>query len=284
MDTFDPARLRARLQQAPPPLPGAAGAAPPPSRWSLRAMGAAFPELADYSLSGLWRLARRAGLRLRAAAVEQFSPDPAYAAKVARIDACLREAARQPGRSVALWLDEMGFNHWPDPGRDWQPSAPAAPALARHRPAKPKPWRIVAALDTLTGRVLAVDGYIVGRRQVGQCYRRISAAYPEAERIYVIQDNWRIHTHPDVTAVLAKDPRLEPVWLPTYASWLNPIEKLWRWLRQAVLRLHRHSDDWATLLGRVRAFLAQFAHGSTELLTYVGLNGAGRWAQAVHGR
>ena len=29
-------------------------------------------------------------------------------------------------------------------------------------------------------------------------------------------------------------PRIEPVWLPTYAPWLNPIEKLWRWLRQEV--------------------------------------------------
>ncbi|MBK7218852.1 MAG: transposase [Candidatus Promineofilum sp.] len=35
--------------------------------------------------------------------------------------------------------------------------------------------------------------------------------------------------------------------LPTYASWLNPIEKLWRWLKQEVIRLHRCADDWPRL-------------------------------------
>ena len=30
--------------------------------------------------------------------------------------------------------------------------------------------------------------------------------------------------------------------LPTYASWCNPIEKLWRQLRQELLHLHRFAD------------------------------------------
>jgi hypothetical protein len=39
-------------------------------------------------------------------------------------------------------------------------------------------------------------------------------------------------------------PQIEPVWLPTSAPWLNPIEKRWRWLGQDVLKLHRLADDW----------------------------------------
>lgn len=97
----------------------------------------------------------------------------------------------------------------------------------------------------------------------------------------MVQDNWSIHTHPDVSAALAQFPRIQPVWLPTYAHWLNPIEKLWRWLRQAVLRLHRLADDWPTLLGRVRAFLNQFAAGSWLLLRYVGLLGNRLLARAT---
>jgi len=45
-------------------------------------------------------------------------------------------------------------------------------------------------------------------------------------------------------------PRIEPVWWPTYAPWLNPIEKLWRWLRQEVRKMHRLADDWDTLRQR----------------------------------
>ena len=59
--------------------------------------------------------------------------------------------------------------------------------------------------------------------------------------------------------------------LPTYASWTNPIEKLWRWLRQEVLHLHRLADRLEELRAEVRRFLDRFALGSLELLRYVGL-------------
>jgi hypothetical protein len=56
-----------------------------------------------------------------------------------------------------------------------------------------------------------------------------------------------------------------------YASWTNPIEKLWRWLKQEVLHLHRLADQWPELQQRVDHLLVQFAHGSKALLRYVGL-------------
>jgi DDE superfamily endonuclease len=80
---------------------------------------------------------------------------------------------------------------------------------------------------------------------------------------------------------LAGSPRITPVWLPTSAPWLNPIEKLWRWLREQVLRLHRLAGDWQTLRERVNAFLSQFAEAGDELLHYVGLLGEGKLAQAL---
>jgi hypothetical protein len=77
-------------------------------------------------------------------------------------------------------------------------------------------------------------------------------------------------------------PRIEPVWLPTYAPWLNPIEKLWRWLRQDVLKMHRLAAHWSELRKRVNTFLDQFAEGSADLLRYVGLSGDGKLASAIH--
>ena len=126
-----------------------------------------------------------------------------------------------------------------------------------------------------------LDNYVVGRKQVIAFYGRLNQIYAQARHIYVIQDNWSIHQHPDVVTALAKFPRLEPIWLPTYAPWLNPIEKLWRWLRQDVLKLHRLAGDWPALRQRVRAFLDQFAAGSHDVLRYVGLLGEGRLAQAL---
>ena len=60
------------------------------------------------------------------------------------------------------------------------------------------------------------------------------------------------------------------VGLPTYAPWLNRIEKLWRYLRQEVLHLHQE-EDFGSLHAHVNTFLDQFAGGSQHLLRYVGL-------------
>ena len=59
--------------------------------------------------------------------------------------------------------------------------------------------------------------------------------------------------------------------LPTYSPWLNPIEKLWRWLKQDVLHLHRSAHNVPALRALVLDFLAPFTHASDELLRYVGL-------------
>ena len=127
-------------------------------------------------------------------------------------------------------------------------------------------------------------------------YTQICQRYPKAERIYLIQDNRAIHFHANLmaallpqTTVFAKPTppkwtgklskkigtlaklRIEIVQLPTYASWTNPIEKLWRWVRQSVIHLHRLSEDWQALQDEVLAFMEQFKGGSQPLLCYVGL-------------
>ena len=144
-------------------------------------------------------------------------------------------------------------------------------------------WRTIDALNARTGQVNYLDAYIVGRAKVIQFYGRLVEAYPQASKLYVIQDNWSIRSHAEVLAALRQWPQIEPVWLPTYAPWLNPIEKLWRWLRQDVLKMHRLASRWSECKERVRTFLNQFAQGSTRLLEYVGLLGSGQLAQMILG-
>jgi transposase len=97
----------------------------------------------------------------------------------------------------------------------------------------------------------------------------LRSAYPE-RTMFLVWDNWPIHQHPEVLAKAAHL-GIEILWLPTYAPWSNPIEKLWRWIRQEVVHHHRLADRWAELKAQVAAFLVRFEHCSTELLCYVGL-------------
>ena len=103
-------------------------------------------------------------------------------------------------------------------------------------------------------------------------------------QVYVLRDNWNVHEHPEVQGALAEMPRLVIVPLPTYAPWLNPIEKLWRWACQRILNRHRMSDQWDELKARMAGFFDQFRHGSRPLLRYVGLLGKGQFARALRRR
>lgn len=145
------------------------------------------------------------------------------------------------------------------------------------------------------GQVLFHQGSEIGVKELVRLYEQVAAVYASARTFYLVQDNWPVHFHPDVLAALqpqtrpwpwhrhanwgtapsAKGRRLNlPIQilpLPTYASWTNPIEKMWRWLKQDVLHLHRLADQWKVLQQRIDHFLTQSALGSTALLRYVGL-------------
>ena len=253
----------------------------PRSRWTLATIRANFDFLGDYSLSGVHRLLARWGLHLRSARVQHYSPDPDYAAKQAHLLSCLSAVAGRRGALALVFVDQMGYYRWPAPAPDWSAGAPALAPLARRAGPNNQQWRTAGALHARTGQVDYQDGYLIGRPQMAAFYRQLDARYAGVGRLSVVQDNWSIHRHRDVLEALEGLPRLQVVWLPTYAPWLNPIEELWRWLPQDVLKMHRLAEDFAGLKQRVRAFLAQFAHGSQDLLRDVGLLGQGKLAPAL---
>jgi len=184
---------------------------PAPSRWTLRTMRASVAWLTEYTVSGVWRVLQACGLGLHAARARLFSPDPDYRRKVRRLHRCLHDAARHPDMVVALFLDEFGSQRWPEVAPTWGGAAAVA-----QRAGTNQQWRTIGALNALTGQVNYLDGYIVGRQQVMAFYFQLDRAYPAVDLLYVIQDNWNIHTHPDVLTGLARYPRIKPVWLPTY--------------------------------------------------------------------
>jgi len=264
---------------------------PPPQgvRWTLQRVQGCFHWLAAYSLSGVSRLLRAWRFGVRQARVQQFSPDAQYDQKVAHLLACLAQVALAPDQCTLLFLDEMGYTAWPEPGLQWAPLAPASPPVAYKQ--LPVAAAAAAAAATATAAAAAtpnnnrqwrvVDDYMVGRQQLIRFYGHLARQYQGYRRLFVVQDNWSVHRHDDVQAALAKWPQMEIVGLPTYAPWLNPIEKLWRWLRQDVLKLHRMAGDFLGLRQQVRDFLGSFAQGWQKLLRYVGLQGEGLLARAL---
>jgi transposase len=277
------AEVEDRLRQPPDGThlePAAATPAKAPCRYRLELVRASFEWLADYTLSGVWRVLQRLGIGWKQGYINYWSPDPQYRSKVRFIEKCLKKVAADPQHNAAIFVDEMSYHRWPTAAPDWWPHAAGYP-LAVHGPSNNTQWRVIGGLNAYTGQVSYLQNYIVGREQVIAFHQQLHQQYRHLENLFVIEDNWNVHTHPDVQAAVAELPNVTMAWLPTYACWLNPIEKLWKWLRQTVLHRHRLSDEWPVLKQRVGAFFDQFRDGSDELLRYVGLLGEGRFAQIL---
>lgn len=87
-----------------------------------------------------------------------------------------------------------------------------------------------------------------------------------------VPGNWpEVPDEPTVEPTAEDSLPIQAVGLPTYAPWLNPIEKLWRYLKQEVVHLHQKAEDFPSLHSQVDALLDRFAGGSEHLLRYVGL-------------
>jgi hypothetical protein len=178
---------------------GLAPQTPPPARWSVRTIRAWVAALADYRLSGVWRLLQRLAVRRRALRDHLYSPDLDDVAKVAHLERCLREAVRHPEEVVVLFLDEMGSYRWPARACDWMLAGPGVAAALVHKAGPTnRQQRLIGALNALTAQVDCLDNYLLGRHQVSAFSRRLDQVYPAARRIYVVQDTWSIHHHDDV--------------------------------------------------------------------------------------
>ena len=243
---------------------------------------------------GLSQLLARLGISYKRGRDYIHSPDPDYAAKLAAITTAREQARSAPEQFILIYLDELTYYRQPTLACAYEALGPLQPLAYRSYRANTAA-RIIAALDDVSGQVVYHQCSHSDVATLARFWFTLRQSYPHAERIDVVVDNWPVHYHPDVLAPLISQHFAWPIprpanWptqpspkakladlpirllpLPTYASWLNPIEKLWRWLKQDILHLHRQSDDWPALKQRIAAFLDHFAHGSPELLRYAGL-------------
>jgi hypothetical protein len=240
------------------------------TRWRLADLGQVIPWLAGKSVPGIRRVLQVLHFGRKQAQKFVRSPDPLFDCKWRAILAAYAQAVAQPERVVLVWLDEVSFYRQPSVAPAYHRRGAGQQPYARQQPGANTQTRVLGGLNALSGQVIYHTWSQVTLPHFCAFASQLRAAYPQAQRIYVVLDNWPTHTSPHALAAFAQQ-RLTPLFLPTYASWLNPIEKLWRWLRQEVIHLHEHANDLAALRQEVRDFLDRFAQGSTDLLRYVGL-------------
>lgn len=264
------------------------------SRWTLASLRSSCEWLDLTTDSGLCQLLHRLHIRYKRGRQHLHSPDPNYDAKLEYLATCYQQVLDDPDHFTFLYLDEFSYYRQPTVARAYAlRGASQSRAPLSHR--TNTRCRAIGAMNARTGQVTYRQAHKTTVAVQRAFYEDIAAAYPQATRIFVAQDNWPNHAHPQVVAPL--EVQQSPFWpntftnwstaerftqpqqplpiqlifLPTYAPWTNPIEKLWHWVKREVLHMHRYSDDWQQLKQRVLHFMSQFALGSTDLLRYVGL-------------
>ncbi len=237
------------------------------SCWRSSDLAQAIPALCAYTRSGICRLLHRQGIHLKRGRLKLHSPDPAYDTKVAAITAALGEARTHPTTHVLLYADEASCYRQPVLGQRWHPSGKEPTALMSHT--SNTRHRICAGVNAVTGDVHWTAGSKVTVAQLCRWLRLIEKTYRH-QTVTIVWDNWPVHAHPKVLAE-AERLHLHILWLPTYAPWLNPIEKCWRWMKQTVLVHHPFADRWGDLVAAIHDFLNRFKNPSPDLLRYIGL-------------
>lgn len=267
------------------------------SRWRLADLLDQSPWLRLHWPQSLGRLLARLDLAYKRGRAYLHSPDPDYVAKLAAVAAARQIAADDPTHHAVLYMDEMTLYRQPTLAPAWAAVGPEQP-LARRSERADTATRIVGAVDAVTGQVHSALTKPTVPNLVRFC-QDLVAAYPEGTQLTVVLDNWPVHFHPDLLVALVPQtspfPCIRPAnwspvphpkavarWgtlalpiqflpLPTYAPWTNPIEKVWRKLRQDLGHLHPWADDLPCLRAALRQWLAGYHAPSPDLLRYVGL-------------
>ena len=90
------------------------------------------------------------------------------------------------------------------------------------------------AIDIIDHKLLIQENKMLNAEATISFFRKIEKAYPKKTKIHVFCDNARYYRNKAVTEHL-KASKIQLHFLPVYSPNLNPIERLWKWMKERVI-------------------------------------------------
>jgi transposase len=146
--------------------------------------------------------------------------------------------ATLPPNEVILYVDEVDIHLNPKIGPDWMLRSTQKSVMT---PGKNQKRYLAGALNARTGRLTWVEAERKNSQLfILQLWQLVGRDYPQAKRIHLILDNYRIHSSLQTNAALARlEGRIVLHFLPPYCPDHNRIERVWRDLHANVTRNHQ---------------------------------------------
>ena len=157
-----------------------------------------------------------------------------------------------PADEVAVYEDEVDIHLNPKIGLDWMNRGQQKEVVT---PGQNEKRYLAGAMNAKTGLLTVVEG----QRKTSWLFITLLDAlvedYPDAGRIHVILDNYRIHDSKITQLALQRyEGRIVLHFLPPYCPNENKIERLWQDLHAEVTRNH-NCATMQDLMRNVRCFL-----------------------------
>ncbi len=153
---------------------------------------------------------------------------------------------------VAVYVDEVDIHLNPKIGPDWMLCGQQKTVLT---PGKNQKRYLAGALDAGSGRLTWVEADHKTSDLFILLLWRLLKEYPQAKRIHVILDNYKIHHSQRTQLALASaGGRISLHFLPPYCPDHNRIERVWKDLHDNVTRNHRCAN-MKQLMTEVHAYL-----------------------------
>jgi len=89
-------------------------------------------------------------------------------------------------------------------------------------------------IDIVSHHIIAQEDTTLNAWATIKFFQKIEEAYPEKNKIHVFCDNARYYKNKEVSNHL-KCSKIELHFLPPYSPNLNPIERLWKWMKEKIL-------------------------------------------------
>jgi transposase len=170
-------------------------------------------------------------------------------------------------KALLLFGDEASFPQWGTLTYTWarrgqQPTVKTS--------GKRKGYKVFGLIEYFTGRLFyhGQEGRLNSATYIA-FLKSVLAYTPHP--IILIQDGARYHTSAETSAFFAQQAaRLQVFQLPTYSPDYNPIEKLWKKIKQQDTHLH-YFPTFEALTDKVEQALLKFANIPEEILALCGL-------------
>lgn len=222
------------------------------THWSTRKMA----EKAGLSHTMVGRIWRTFGLKPHVSKTFKLSPDPQLVDKVRDVVGLYMNP---PANAVVFSVDEKSQIQALERAQPILPMDLGQPERQTHNYIRNGTLDLFAALNVATGEVIArckpqhrAQDFVAFLREIDE------QVEPDLE-IHVVLDNLSTHKAPPVHRFMLRNPRFHLHFTPTYASWLNLVERFFGLLTDQALR--RGSF---TSIPRLRAAILEYVAAHNE--------------------